>query len=169
MHLAVKNSGIAPENFEAYDEVPTNSLLYYLSIGNYGTAGVQYETPIHQKVFLAQFETIQKLADEGQSCVILGRCADYALSQRNRVINVFLRADPRERAKRLMEKHDLTEKKAADLMVKTDKRRASYHNFYASTRWGSADSYDLIVDSLKTGIDNTVELIAAYTKMRFPE
>ncbi|MBQ4612928.1 MAG: cytidylate kinase-like family protein [Clostridia bacterium] len=169
LQLAVKNSGIAPENFEAYDEVPTNSLLYYLSIGNYGTAGVQYETPIHQKVFLAQFETIQKLADEGQSCVILGRCADYALSQRNRVINVFLRADPRERAKRLMEKHDLTEKKAADLMVKTDKRRASYHNFYASTRWGSADSYDLIVDSLKTGIDNTVELIAAYTKMRFPE
>lgn len=169
LRLAVQNSGVAPESFEAYDEVPTNSLLYYLSIGNYGAGNLQYEMPIHQKVFLAQFEAIQKLADEGQSCVILGRCADYALAQRNRVVNVFLRANPAERAKRLMERHGLSEKKAADLMVKTDKRRANYHNFYANTRWGSADSYDLVVDSLKTGIDNTVELIAAYAQLRFPE
>lgn len=169
LHLAVQNSGIAPENFEAYDEVPTNSLLYYLSIGNYGTGHVPYEAPIHQKVFFAQFETIQKLADKGESCIILGRCADYALAQREQVINVFLHADPAERAKRLMAEHDLPEKKAADLMVKTDKRRANYHNFYANTRWGSMDGYDLAIDSLELGIDKTVELIAAYAEMRFPE
>ncbi len=169
LRLAAEQSGIAPENFDAFDEVPTNSLLYYLSVGNnYGMGGMQYEIPIHQKVFLAQFEAIQKLADKGESCVILGRCADYALSRRACVVNVFLRSDPAARAKRLMEAHELTEKKAADLMVKTDKRRASYHNFYANTRWGSADSYDLIVDSLKTGIDETVELIAAYADIRFP-
>ncbi len=168
LRLAAEHSGIAPENFDAYDEVPTNSLLYYLSVGNYGMDGLQYEMPIHQKVFLAQFEALQKLADKGESCVILGRCADYALSKREQVVNVFLRADPAIRAKRLMEAHDLPEKKAADLMIKTDKRRANYHNFYANTRWGSADSYDLIVDSLKTGIDQTVELIAAYADLRFP-
>jgi cytidylate kinase len=131
--------------------------------------GMQYEMPIHQKVFFAQFDAIQKLADRGESCVILGRCADYALSKREQVINVFLRSNPAERAKRLMAEHDLTEKKAADLMVKTDKRRASYHNFYANTRWGSGDSYDLTVDSLKTGIDQTVDLIIAYANLRFPE
>ncbi len=169
LRLAAEQSGIAPENFDTFDEVPTNSLLYYLSVGNnYGMAGMQYEIPIHQKVFLAQFEAIQKLADKGESCVILGRCADYALSKREQVVNVFLRADPSARAKRLMEAHGLSEKKAADLMVKTDKRRASYHNFYANTRWGSSESYDIVVDSLKTGIEQTVELIAAYADLRFP-
>ena len=53
--------------------------------------------------------------------------------------------------------------------MRTDKRRASYHNFYADTRWGSADSYDLVIDSLKTGIDNTVELLARYVELRYPE
>lgn len=173
LRLAAEQSGIAPENFELYDEVPTNSLLYSLSLGNYGThipIGGQYDIPIHQKIFLAQFEAIQKLADKGEGCVIIGRCADYALAKRERVVNVFLRADPAARVKRLVAQYsDLTEKKAADQMVKTDKRRASYHNFYADTRWGSADSYDLVIDSLATGIDNTVELIAAYAAMRFPE
>ncbi len=172
LRLAAEQSGIAPENFELYDEVPTNSLLYSLSLGNYGmnVPMGQYDMPIHQKIFLAQFEAIQKLADKGEGCVIIGRCADYALAKRQQVINVFLRADPAARVKRLVAQYsDLTEKKAADQMVKTDKRRASYHNFYADTRWGSADSYDLVIDSLTTGIDNTVDLIAAYADMRFPE
>ncbi len=169
LRLAAEHSGIALENFNAFDEVPTNSLLYYLSVGNnYGMAGLQYDIPIHQKVFLAQFEAIQRLADEGESCVILGRCADYALAKREQVVNVFLCGNPTERAKRLMSVHDLSEKKAADLMVKTDKRRANYHDFYANTRWGSAESYDLIVNSLTLGIDETVELIAKYADIRFP-
>ena len=169
LRLAAEHSGLAPENFELYDEVPTNSLLYSLSLGNYGVAMGQYDMPIHQKIFLAQFDTIQKLADKGESCVIIGRCADYALAKRQQVINVFLRADPKARTKRLVEQYaDLTEKKAADQMVKTDKRRASYHNFYADTRWGNSESYDLVLDSLKLGIDQTVDLLAAYAELRFP-
>lgn len=170
LRLAAEHSGLAPENFELYDEVPTNSLLYSLSLGNYGMAMGQYDMPIHQKIFLAQFDTIQKLADKGESCVIIGRCADYALAKRQQVINVFLRADPKARTKRLVEQYaDLTEKKAADQMVKTDKRRASYHNFYADTRWGNSESYDLVLDSLKLGIDQTVDLLAAYAELRFPD
>lgn len=169
LRLAAINSGLAPENFELYDEVPTNSLLYSLSLGNYGMAMHQFDIPIHQKIFMAQFDTIQSLADKGESCVILGRCADYALAGREQVVKVFVHADPKARVQRLVEQYgDLNEKKAADQMVKTDKRRASYHNFYADTRWGSSDSYDLTVDSLKTGIDKTVELIAQYAELRFP-
>ena len=170
LRLAAEQSGIAPENFELYDEVPTNSLLYSLSLGNYGMAMGHYEMPIHQKIFLAQFDAIQKLADRGESCVIIGRCADYALAKREQVINVFLRSDPKARVARMVEQYeDLTEKKAADQIVKTDKRRANYHNFYANTRWGNSDSYDLVLDSLQLGIDNTVELLANYANLRFPE
>lgn len=169
LKLAAQESGLAPENFEMYDEVPTNSLLYSLSLGNYGAALGNFDIPIHQKIFLAQFDAIQKLADRGESCVIIGRCADYALAQREQVINIFLHADIRQRVRRMVEQHsDLNEKKAADQIVHTDKRRASYHNFYADTRWGNCDSYDLVIDSLKTGIDNTVRLIADYAELRFP-
>jgi len=170
LRLAARQSGLAPENFELYDEVPTSSLLYSLSLGNHGVMLGQYDMPIHQKVFLAQFEAIQALADKGESCVIIGRCADYALREREQVVKVFLKADPKARVRRLVEQYsDLTEKKAADQMVKTDKRRAAYYNFYSDSRWGSAEGYDLVVDSLRTGIDKTVELIAAYADLRFPE
>lgn len=170
LRLAAQQSGLAPENFEMYDEVPTSSLLYSLSLGNHGVMLGQYDMPIHQKVFLAQFEAIQTLADKGESCVILGRCADYALRERERVVKVFLKADPKDRVQRMLSLYsDLTEKKAADQMVRTDKRRAAYYNFYSDSRWGSAESYDLIVDSLKIGIDRSVELIATYANLRFPE
>ena len=86
------------------------------------------------------------------------------------MVRVFIKADPKARVRHLMERYsDLNEKKAADQMVKTDKRRASYYNFYADTRWGSIEGYDLVVDSLRTGIDKTVDLIAAYADLRFPE
>lgn len=170
LRLAAEKSGLAPENFELYDEVPTNSLLYSLSLGNYGMVMGQYDLPIHQKIFLAQFDTIQALADKGESCVIIGRCADFALAKREQVVTVFVHADPHKRVERLVQQYaDLNPKKAADQMVKTDKRRASYHNFYAETKWGSCESYDLVVNSLKTGIDNTVDLIANYANMRFPD
>ncbi len=170
LRLAAQQSGLAPENIELYDEVPTNSLLYSLSLGNHGVMLGQYDMPLHQKVFLAQFETIQQLADKGESCVIIGRCADYALREREQVVRVFIKADPEARVRRLMSLHGGdSEKKVADRMVKTDKRRASYYNFYSDNRWGSAESYDLIVDSLRTGIDDTVTLIAEYARRRFPE
>ena len=125
LRLAAEKSGIAPENFELYDEVPTSSLLYSLSLGDYGFTTHHMDMPIHQKIFLAQFETIQELADKGESCVILGRCADYALARREQVVTVFVRADPKARVQRLVSQYsDLNEKKAADQMVKTDRRRA---------------------------------------------
>lgn len=169
LRLAAEESGLSPENIALYDEVPTSSLLYSLSLGNYGMPIGQYDIPIHQKIFMAQFDSIQKLADQGESCVIVGRCADYALAKREQAIHVFIRADIKDRVKRAMAQHpEMSEKKIADEIVRTDKRRASYHNFYADTKWGSATSYDLVIDSLKTGIDQTVDTIAYYANLRFP-
>lgn len=170
LKLAAERSGLSAECVAMYDEAPTNSLLYSLSLGNYGMGIEKYEMPLHRRVFLAQFEVIQELADKGESCVIVGRCADYALAQREQVINVFIQADIRQRIQRMVALHeDLNEKRAADQIVKTDRRRAGYHNFYADTKWGMGESYDLVVDSLSLGIDNTVELLATYANMRYPD
>ena len=93
--------------------------------------------PISQKVFLAQFDTIKKVAEEGP-CVIVGRCADYALESRTNVINLFIYADHDYKVKRIMEQYDLDENKAVEMINKKDKQRQSYYNYYTNKKWVKA-------------------------------
>ena len=154
---AAKNSGLCKEIFENQDERPTNSFLYSLVMDTY-SANVMNDMPLNQKVFLAQFETIKKLAEEGP-CVIIGRCADYALEDDPRLLSVFVHADTDARVKRISQLYGLTPNKAKDRIRKNDKSRSSYYNYYTSKEWGAVDSYDLAVDSSLFGIDGCVDLI----------
>ena len=151
---AAKKSGICEEMFAAHDEKPTNSFLYSLVVGGYAAGS----TPINHKLFLAQFDAIKSLAKEG-SCVILGRCADYALEGEKNLVNVFIHADISYRVRRGIATYQLDPDKAKDIIQKTDKGRASYYNFYSGKKWGQADSYDLCLNSAKTGIDGAVDMI----------
>ena len=117
--------------------------------------------PISQKIFLAQYDTIKKIAQEG-SCVIVGRCADYALADYENVLSVFIQGDMDVKIKRIMEKYNLSEAKAKDMILKKDKQRQSYYNYYSSKKWGMAASYDLTVNSSVLGIDGTVKLIKQF-------
>lgn len=169
LQMAAKESGFCEEIFERQDEKPTNSFLYSLvmdsySLNRYSTAPF-LDMPLNQKVFLAQFETIKKLAAKG-SCVIVGRCADYALADSPHCISVFLHADLEFRMKRIAEELDVTENKAGDLIMKKDKQRASYYNYYTRKKWGDARTYDLTLDSGKLGIDGCVTLLEEYIKLR---
>lgn len=169
LQMAAKESGFCEEIFERQDEKPTNSFLYSLvmdsySLNRYSTAPF-LDMPLNQKVFLAQFETIKKLAAKG-SCVIVGRCADYALADKANCISVFLHADLEFRMKRIAQELDVTENKAGDLIMKKDKQRASYYNYYTSKKWGDARTYDLTLDSGKLGIDGCVTLLEEYIKLR---
>ncbi len=119
--------------------------------------------PISHKVFLAQFDAIKKIAEE-EPCVIVGRCADYALADYKNCIHLFIYGDEEHKIKRIMEKYDLTESKARDMMIKKDKQRQSYYNYYSSKKWGRADSYDLCVNSSVLGVEGTVKLIAQYVE-----
>lgn len=164
LSLAAKESGLCQQMFEMHDEKPTNSFLYSIVMDTY--AGIynpqnMMEMPINQKVFLAQFETIKKIADR-ESCIIVGRCADYALEEISDLTSIFIHADLETRIKRIAEKYEVKENKAKDMITKTDKRRASYYNYYTNKEWGSASSYHLSVDSGKLGIDRTVKLIENY-------
>ena len=116
------------------------------------------DMPISHKVFLAQFDTIKKVADEGP-CVIVGRCADYALKDYENCINIFIHADEDTRINRIMEKHNISSQKAKEMIQKKDKQRQSYYNYYSSNKWGRSDTYDLSIDSSVLGIDGTVEML----------
>ena len=151
---------------KSHDERPTNSFLYNLVMDTYSfgyNASSFMDMPISQKVFLAQFDAIKKIADEGP-CVIVGRCADYALSEYSNCIRLFIYADEDERIKRVMKKYDLTESKARDMMVKKDKQRQSYYNYYSAKKWGRANSYDFCINSNVLGIEGTVELITQFVQ-----
>lgn len=161
---AAKESGYCEEMLKSNDERPTNSFLYNLVMDTYSfgyNASSFVDMPISHKVFLAQFDTIKKIADEGP-CVIVGRCADYALADYKNCVNLFIHADELTKIKRIMERFDINESKAKDMMIKKDKQRQSYYNYYSSKKWGRADSYDLTINSSKLGIDGTVKMIIQY-------
>ena len=158
---AAKESGFCEEMIQMHDEKPTNSFLYNLVMDTYSfgyNTSTFVDMPISHKVFLAQFDTVKKIADEGP-CVIVGRCADYALSDYDNVLKLFIYGNDEDRCKRLMNRFKLEEKEATDLMNKTDKKRSSYYNYYSSKKWGHAESYDLCINSSLLGIDKTVNLI----------
>lgn len=163
---AAKESGFCEEMIHVHDERPTNSFLYNLVMDTYsfGYHSASYpDMPISQKVFLAQFDTIKKIADEGP-CVIVGRCADYALGEYENCIRLFIYGDETSRIQRIQKKYDLKESKAKDTIIKKDKQRQSYYNYYTAKKWGRADSYDLCINSSILGIDGTVQIIVEYIK-----
>lgn len=168
LQQAAKDSGFCEEIFENHDEKPTNSFLYSLVMDTYSVSGYSaapfLDMPLNHKVFLAQFETIKKIAEK-ESCVIVGRCADYALSYNPDCINIFIHADLDVRIKNVSRNLNITENKARDIINKTDKQRASYYNYYTSKKWGDSKSYNLSLDAGKLGTDNCVEMILKFREL----
>lgn len=165
---AAKETGLCEELFETHDEKPTNSFLYSLVMDTYSlgfSSGTYADMPINHKVFLAQFDTIKKIAEE-ESCVMVGRCADYALEDYDNVINIFIYADLEQRIRRVAREFDISDAKAKDIIIKNDKKRASYYNYYTNKDWGEAKGYDLCINSAKLGIDGAVALIKQYIETR---
>ena len=151
---AAKNSGICQELFESHDERPTNSFLYSLVMDTYSlgyTTSSYLDMPINHKIFLAQFDAIKQIADN-ESCVIIGRCADYALAE--------------DRIKRIAEVQNITEDKAKDLMIKIDKKRSSYYNYYSNKHWSDSKSYDLCINSSRLGFEGCVNLLRSYINIK---
>ena len=158
-----QNSGFCQEMIKEHDERPTSSFLYNLVMDTYSfgyNASSFVDMPISQKVYLAQYDTIKKLAGEGPA-VFIGRCADSVLSDFENVINIFIHADESFRIRQIMQRYqDIdTPQKASDMMNKKDKERQSYYNYYTSKKWGRSDSYDLCINTAMLGIEGSVKLI----------
>ena len=156
---AAKESGLCEDLFHSFDERP-KSFLYSVAMDPYSFSmnHVMPKGSIEQQVYLATYDTIKKLADKGP-CVLIGRCADYALKDRDDVINLFITAPLENRIERVARRNGITRDEAKERIKRTDKSRASYYNYYSSKDWGDAKSYDLCVDSSLLGIEGTVELL----------
>lgn len=161
---AAKESGFAEETFAKAEDKATNSLLYSLAMGinvygnqDFGFTGLSLD----DRIFLAQSDVIRKVADEGP-CVIVGRCADYVLKERDDIVNIFVKASMGFRLERVVREYGEEEKKAADIILKNDKRRANYYNYHVGEKWNDLNNYDLVIRSDYAGIDQSVQCICRY-------
>ena len=165
---ASKSSGLSTEYFEKADERAPSALLNSFSInwltgagGIWGDGGLSNEY-----IFKFQSDVIRHLA-ETQSCVIVGRCADYILRHYPRCYNIFIHAPLEDRVTRILNRSQgLTRKEAIELAEKKNKLRAAYYNFYTDKTWGDAASYDLSIDSSKLTSQQVCKIIIDYVNMR---
>ncbi len=164
--MAAQKSGLSSEALSTADEKAANSLLYTLALGSsmYHHGIDQMNMPINDRLFVLQSDIIKEVAAKDEGAIIVGRCADYVLSENPRLIRLFIYSEFDLRVENVMKKHDLSKSAAKDLIVKTDKRRSNYYSYYTGEKWGKIDRYDLAISTAKLGVDGTAEMIAEYLK-----
>ena len=160
---AVAESGFTKEFIEEHGEYSTLSSVLLGTSAPFDS--YYYAEDPQDKIFKIQRRIIKKFAQEGP-CVIVGRCADYALEDNPYAVSVFIKASLDERVQRIKRIYELNDSKAADLIQKTDKRRASYYNYYSSKKWGEAKSYNLCIDSGLVGIDGAIDMILKFIELK---
>lgn len=155
---AAEESGLSEAVLDSYDE-RKDSFFSGVMPYNYGI-----DLSLGQKVFLAQFDAIKRIAASG-SCVIVGRCADYVLEEDQNVVSVYISAPLDYRMKRVIQYYDIKDQKAKDTIIRMDKKRASYYNYYTDLKWGRAKNYDICLNS-DIGVEKTAKAIVDFTKLK---
>ena len=160
-----EESGFSKELIVEAEKKAKNSFLYSLaSAMGTGEAGPE-SLSLNERFFLAQFDTIRRIADEG-SCVIVGRCADYVLRGIPEATNVFIYAEEADKIKRAVQEYGVPEDSVKKLMKDTDKARANYYSYHTGRKWGDHVNYNLSIDSGYIEIEDIVDLIIKYTDMK---
>ncbi len=170
IQMAADKSGLSPDFIEKNEEKSTNSFLFNIATSAYISSGMnlQYTVPVNDKAFLAQSEVIRELAEKGD-CVIVGRCANYILSEHPDLLRVFVRADKPDRIERIINEYGYNAKNAESELSKIDKGRANYYKYYTGSAWKSMDNYDLCINTSKLDIDQAVKLLADVARLSFGE
>ena len=141
------------ENYikDAGEYAPSGFLSAAFSHRGFGPTNADYLWEI-------QYKIITELAEQGL-CVIVGRCADYVLRDKADCLKVFIHADMKFRAERIVKEYGEREESPEQRLKDKDKRRAAYHRFYTDMKWGHAQNYDVTLNSGTLGIDKCVEII----------
>ena len=148
--MAAKESGLSEEYIKKTEQMKSTSFLYGLYMG-------AQALPMNDQIFLVQSKIIREIAEEGP-CVIVGRCADYILRERNDLLNVFIHAPLAFRAERAKKVYEKEAGNMEDFVKKQDKKRASFYNYFSQNKWGDARHYHLAISS-EYGVDFAVEVL----------
>lgn len=166
IEMTAKESGLTAEFVKESNERITNSILFNIAnsmtyanhVFSSGTVSMV------DKVFFIQCDIIKKLAADGP-CVIVGRCADYILKERQDTLNVFIHADREFRVDRYAKLNKISIKEADSIVKKQDKSRQNYYRYYTDREWGDMRNYAITLDSKTVGIDNCAKIIEDIYKL----
>lgn len=149
-----KEKNMDPENFQDVDEKPRNKLL---------TRRVKGHTnSMEENLALMQFEYLRKKADSGESFVVVGRCSETVLKDREGLVAIFVTGQKETKIQRTMKKFNLSREEAIVKNERHDRTRRRYHNHYSDFKWGDSRNYDVCINSSRLGIDGTAEVLEAY-------
>lgn len=162
---AAEKSGLATQYIESSEQRLTNSLLYNLAMGtSYGYGILQNANrqtlPLSEQIYEAQRDVITKFADQGR-CVIVGRCADQILADREDVFRVFIYADMDKRVQRGIQEYGMAKQTARKEIEKSDKERSRHYNIFTDKTWGDRHNYDLLLNSSKLDYENCAKIICS--------
>ena len=165
IEMAAQKSGLSPDYIDRMEDHASNSFLFNLASTAYPVTSLtaQYDVPITFAAFSAQSTVIRELASR-DSCVIIGRCADYILRDNADCVKVFIYADKSDCIAYTMKAYNMEQKAATSKLAKIDKGRANYYKNFTGEAWGSVHSHDLCFNSSRTGYDGAVEVIKGYLK-----
>ena len=149
-----EKSGLSPEYIQENAELSPKKGLFAYAFAGRDVTGKSVEDLVYE----AQRKVILELAEK-ESCVIIGRNADYILKDRDDVLNVFIHGDAPEKIQRIIRLYNVEEQKAVKMMVDIDKRRMANYNFYTNQKWGKADNYTLCLNSSQLGYDRCEKII----------
>lgn len=171
MKLASDDSGINEALFVKADEKVKSSLLFRVAKKVYQGELIPPESDdftSNDNLFNYQAKIIKELAKQ-ESCVIIGRCADFVLRDYDNVLSVFVHAPEDFCLEQAAKKHSMSTRELEKYIARTDKRRTEYYKYHTGREWTDARNYDLCLDSSKLGFERCVEEIKAYIKVRFGE
>lgn len=142
---------------EKYDELPRSPI-------NVSIRG--FSTSTTQNFAIMQFNYLKEKAENGDSFVIVGRCAETVLKDFDCMIPIFILADEDAKVKRIMRIYDMDKKEAISTIKSQNRKRKAYHNYYSTAKWGDSRLYEISINSSKLGIDGTVKFLEDYIKQR---
>lgn len=169
IRLASEESGLCTEFFEQADEKASKTILGgllgtrlpFLTEGAY-----PYNSYLsNDSLFKIQSDVIRHLAEK-QSCLFVGRCADYILRDFPHCVNIFISAPKEARIEHMVKLHNISSDDAEELIEKADKKRSSYYNYYSYKTWGAAATYHLCIDSSIFGIDGSVAFLKEFIEKK---
>ena len=149
-----EKSGFSPEYIQENAELSPKKGLFAYAFAGRDITGKSVEDIVYE----VQRKVILEIAEK-ESCVIIGRNADFILNDRDDVLNVFIHGDKAEKVKRICKLYNVTEADALKMMVDIDKRRMTNYRFYTDRKWGMAGNYTLSLNSSELGYDMCEKII----------
>ena len=154
-----EQSGLSPEYVKENAELSPKKGLFAYAFSGRDITGKSVEDMVYE----AQRKIIMEIAEK-ESCVIIGRNADFILKDRDDVLNVFIHGDMPEKTQRIIDLYNVEEKEAVKMMADTDKRRMTNYNFYTEQKWGKVSNYTLCLNSSQLGFDRCERIIMECSK-----